>query len=382
MWLYIVFLIIGLLINQVLVITSPKPLIDKTIFIIIIYLFFYMLSAFFLSNVIMLRKPKTIKKEIEFNLSSKKIELYGILFFLIGSLVYLSLYLKIGFIPLLSDETALLRHEAKAGLGKYAILGTALLYTPLYFFVASYNRLSLLFKFIFFFMLLIALLLISGIAFRGPVAYLLLSMLLIRFYMSDKYKRSLRVPKYYILYGIVFILLLSIVDFIRGGHVFNIFAFRHVFITLNVNIYNLNSIVDFFPAFHNYYYGKTFISDLLVAFPGSDNRFLGVMLKDVMDFAFVGEGITVTAPGEGYVNWGMFGVIIHAIFVGLFSGMIFNVLSGKNTLSSRVILFIFAINISRIVLGGIMPTLMFSLGPLLLLSLIFIHITKERKGKR
>ena len=82
-----------------------------------------------------------------------------------------------------------------------------------------------------------------------------------------------------------------------------------------MNVYNLNEIVSYFPKRVDFYYGKSFLNDFSVAIPGSKVDFLGKELKNLLELDFAGEGVTVTAPGEGYVNFGIFGVIIHAAFL-------------------------------------------------------------------
>ena len=87
--------------------------------------------------------------------------------------------------------------------------------------------------------------------------------------------------------------------------------------------------------------------------------------------------MTVTAPGEGYANGGLFGVVIHAVFLGLIYGITYNWLSVKTYISRKILLLIVVISFSKIVVSGITPTLMFTLGPIL----FFAIISKDKKNE-
>jgi oligosaccharide repeat unit polymerase len=282
-----------------------------------------------------------------------------------------------GFIPILMENVEEVRVEAKVGLGKFVILGNALLYTSNIFLFAYYSNLSNQQKMISIFILLSSCMIIMGIGFRGPVAYLILYVLLIRFFLSTEYIKKQRISIRYFLYGLIMIIILALADFIRHGEEISFIALAHIFWTMSVNLYNLENIISYFNI-NDFYYGKSLIDDFLVAFPGSDTKFFGVVLKDLIQLDFKGEGMTVTAPGEGYANGGYIGVILHATFLGLLYGSVYNVFSKKQQISYKIILLIIVISFSKVVVSGITPTFIFTLGPILFFSIILIILTRKK----
>jgi len=378
-WLFVVLLLFGAIINKTGIITLVE-ISNKTIFILLLYLFSFIISAFFLSNVLLMKRPQIIDTDIQYDLPVRQVLLFGMLFFVVGSLFILLLYYNMGMVPLLAKDVNKARIEGRVGLGELTILGTSFLNTSLCFVIAYYDKLSGIFKIIFSLMLVASIILIAGLASRGQVASLLLFLLFVRYFLSDRYKRNLRIPMYFILYGIVGVFLLAAAEAVRAGGALSLTAFGEIYWTLSIHAYNLSRIIEIIPSSNHYYYGMTFINDFLVAIPGFKSSFLGVILYKIIattpGASPTGLTMTITAPGEGYANFGIPGVVFHAVFLGLVSGMSYNVLSKKNTLSSRIILVLLMLSLPRIVTGGIVPTFLFILGPKLFLSLLFIYLAK------
>jgi oligosaccharide repeat unit polymerase len=379
-WQFVVFLLFGAIINKTGVITLVE-ISNKTIFILLLYLSFFIISAFFLSNVLLMKRPQIIDTDIQYDLPVRRVLLFGMLFFVVGSVILLLLYYKMGVIPALAEDVNKARIEGRAGLGELSILGTAFLTTAVCFMSAYYDRLSRIFKIIYFLVLVVSLALFLGLAFRGHVAILLLTVLFVRYFLSDRYKRTLRVPMYFILYGIVSLFLLAAAEAVRSGGKLSLEAFAQLYWTLSVHAYNLSRIINLIPSTIDYYYGMTFINDFLVAIPGFKSSFLSVILFKIIATTQgespTGMNMTITAPGEGYANLGIPGVVFHAVFLGLVSGISYNMLSQKNTLSSRIILLVLTLSLLRLVTGGIVSVFLFTLGPKLFLSLLFIYLAKN-----
>jgi len=350
---------------------------SETIFIVLLYPFVFIIASYIFSILLIQKKPMQIKLNLTNDLNRKKVYFFGVFFLLIGILLFILTYAKIGFIPLFMEDADSGRVSAKAGLGKYILLGTAFIYVSMIFMFSYYNLFNRLKKLSLFIFLLVGSLFIVGIGFRGPVAYLLLYVLLIRFFMSSEYKRRQQIPYRFLFYGIFGLLLLSVADFLRHGNSFSLDAFAQIYWTITVNLYNLNNIVEHFNS-NNYFYGSSFITDSLVAIPGTGEQFLGVKLKDIIGLGFAGEGMTVTAPGEGYVNGGVIGVAFHALFFGLLFGITYEYFSRKNMISQRLLMLIIVISFSKVVVGGFMPMLIFTLIPTLIIALLFIYLTKEK----
>ncbi len=379
LWFYFLYLGLSMGLNTILVNVSFINLYisSKTIFILLLYPVLFIFSSHIFTILLFQKKPMKVRLDLVNDLNKNKVYFFGIIFLLAGILLFTLTYSKIGFIPLFMEDADSGRVSAKAGLGKYILLGTAFIYVSMIFMFSYYNYFNRLKKISLLVFLIIGSLFIVGIGFRGPVAYLLLYILLVRFFISSEYKRKQQIPYRFLFYGILFLLLLSVADFIRHGNSFSLDAFAQIYWTITVNLYNLNNIIEHFNS-DNYFYGKSFITDILVAIPGTGEKFLGVTLKDLIGLDFAGEGMTVTAPGEGYVNGGVVGVVFHALFFGFLFGTTYEYFSRKNTVSKRLLFLIITISFSKVVVGGFMPMLIFTLTPTILIALFFIYLTKEK----
>lgn len=349
----------------------------KTVIVVFLYPIIFLISSHLMINIILLKKPKKIENRLKFNLSNNKVFYFSILFYFFGIMLFFVTYTKIGYIPALMDNVDGGRVDAKAGLGSFILLGTAFLYTSAIFGFAYFDKLTIIKKFFLVIILISSCIVIGGLGFRGPVAYLVLYILLVKFFLSKEYINLNKIPYRFFIYGFLFIILLSIIDFVRHGNEFSLNSLSQIYWTMTVNLYNLNNIVIFFEN-NDFFYGKSFIDDMLVAFPGSDTKFFGVVLKDLLDLDFAGEGMTVTAPGEGYANGGFIGVFFHAIFFGILYGLIYEYLSRKETISSRILMIIIVISFSKVVASGFMPSLIFTIAPTLLISIMFIYLTRMK----
>ena len=333
---------------------------------VILYLVTFFVSSFITTPLIFNYKPKFYTSFI-YDLDTSRVQICFFILLGLGVSFHLFYFLQLGYIPALHEHAAMVRVTAKKGFGGGLLLATGAIYAAFILLSCIFLKLSKFKKFFFTFLLFSSSLLISFVGFRGPAAYLLLLMVLAVYFSSCYYINLRAIPKSIILFGLLFIILLSVVDYMRYGNALSIDAFTHTLWTVTVNVFNLNAIVtgvdsNQIPLF----YGYSFVSDLAVALPSVESEFLGVKLVSMLGLSFVGEGMTVTAPGEGYVNFGFVGVFLHAFILGMVSEMVYKYLIQGSNISSLGLLAFTSMAIAKISVAGIMPTLIFTIVPVLI----------------
>ncbi len=206
--------------------------------------------------------------------------------------------------------------------------------------------------------------------------------LLIFFYclyvVNNKFIRE-RKPNLHLIAWLVLIFIALVIMGIIRHEAQNFSGLKYsIYWTLTVSISNLNDIIFYFQ--HNEYRRfATILNDFLVAIPGFDSEFFGNELKHLLKMNFKGEGVTVTAPGEGYANLGLFGVGIHASILGGLCAFAYRYLVYKGTIVTLLLLAFISLNIWRVATGGIMPMIIFSLAPIAIVYIIFIAFIKKGK---
>ena len=350
----------------------------KTNAIIIVYLLTFVLAAHFAPNFLLVRtfpKLKDVVPNVRMDIKYWKRAFY--LFFLAGVALYLFVYLfKMKTIPIFLDDLESARVGAKAGLGKYILVGNALISVSLVYRFAVEKFVLNKIKLISIFYLLIGVFFVMGIGFRGPAAYLVVSCFLAYLIFTKKYLNDQGISFRYILTGILFIVFLSLLGYYRHTGEFSFRAIGSTAWTTAVNVSNLEAIVYNTDKNDGFYYGQTVLSDLGVTVGLHERGFTGVMLKEKYQLEFEGEGMTITSPGEAYMNFGWFGILMHAIFLGTFAGFFYEIVIRSGKLSWFVILILFSLNFSRLAVGGIVAPGLFFLVPQLILCVAFIFVAK------
>lgn len=344
----------------------------------LMYPIFFIFSTHFLSNIFLLKKPKIVNPELNYDIHPMKAFYGSIILFLLSFFIFIFIYLKMGFIPLLQENAEDVRVEAKKGLGSFVLLATGMVYTSQLFFYAYLRFFTKYKRLLVYFITIISFLLILGIGYRGPAAMVFLIVIFTNFFLSDEYFKIKRIPIKFLFYGFSLIILITIMGIYRHGNELSISSFVSLFWTMTVNLFNLENIITYFQN-HEYRYGMTIINDFLVAIPGIESQFFGNELKDMLSLSFKGEGVTVTAPGEGYANFGLIGVALHATIFGLIVGISFNILSRSSKVTNRLLLVILTLNFWRVAAGGFMPMFIFSLVPTLIIFYLFIILIKGGK---
>ncbi|EKF9136224.1 TPA: O-antigen polymerase [Vibrio cholerae] len=338
----------------------------ETYFISFLFVSVFAFSSYIITPFIFKYQPKKIR-EIEFDINIRRVMFVSIFLVFFCLIIHFIYFFIIGFIPAFHDSVGLVRISAKKGFGGLLLLATGAGYAGALLLSGIYSHISLIKKIIIITLVVLSSLCIAGTGFRGPAAYLILLFLLSSFFCSAHYVYRNRIPIRLVLFLLFFILFLSVVDYLRYGNDFSIDALQQIIWTLTVNVYNLNNIVDgLIGGKLDYLYGYSFISDALMVFPGQRGEFLGVTLVNQLNLSFEGEGMTVTAPGEAFINFGYIGVFLYALLIGILSEILFKYFISNNKTSSIVILTFVSLSFAKFVVAGIMPTIIFTFLPVLL----------------
>ena len=352
----------------------------KTKAILVIYIIIFVYAAHLAPNYLMIRTfPKLVNVIPDIRMDIKYWKRAFYLFFLSGIGFYLFIYLyKMSTIPIFLDNLESARVDAKQGLGKYILIANALISVSLTYRFAIEKFILNRIKFISILYLIIGVFFVMGIGFRGPAAYLVVTSFLANLIFTKKYLSNQGLSYKYILLSICFIVFLSLVGYYRHTGEFSLRGIGSTAWTTAVNVSNLETIVYNTDISENYHYGSTVLSDLGMAMGLHEKGFTGVILKKEYELNFEGEGMTITSPGEAYMNFGWFGIIFHAFFLGTLSGFFYEIVMRSGKLSWLVLLVLFSLNFSRLAVGGIIAPGLFFLVPQLILCSVFIFVAKLR----
>ena len=348
-----------------------------TYFIILLYITVFLLSSNFFTPLLLSYKPRKIKF-IHPKKNIKKTSVLGIILVFFGALFHLYYYFSIGFLPIFHDEVANVRVTAKQGFGGVVLLGGGAIYAGMIMLSSCFMSYGKIGKVATFLILGASVFIISGVGFRGPAAYLALVFFLNIYFTSNDYLRKNKISHKHVVLGFVFVLFLSILDRLRHGYGLSVDGVLQILWAMTVNFYNLIDIVAGMEKGDiDYYYGSSIINDFFAALPLLDGQFLGVELKVLLQKEFSGDGMTVTAPGEGFVNGGWVGVVFHAFLLGALSEIIYKIFTDKGTVNSIMILVFLSVSIARMSVSGLMPMIVFFVVPVFIFLMPALWICRE-----
>lgn len=379
--LYVFYLLLAPLINEILKFSFDTEILPidynvKSLYILLVFLIFFVFSAYVLTPVLFNYKPLK-NRGVTPNLNKKKALIVIILASIIVYLVHLYYFSKIGFLPLLHPDAGMVRVTAKKGYGGLLLLATGLAFTVTMISSVIYRRSNRLCKFILILNVVSLAVIVMLVGFRGPAAYLILIFFLSLYFTSDKYYSKFSIGLKWVFYGVLFLIILSLIDYLRYGNSFSISGLFQTFWTMTVNFYNFNMIYEYYSS-HELLYGYSLITDFLVAVPGVPSEFMGVKLVNILNLSFDGEGMTVTAPGEAYLNFGVPGVLLYAILLGLTCELLHYYFTKSGTESAHIYLLFFSFSMSKISVAGIMPTVIFTIIPTVIMLLPLLMFVKGK----
>ncbi|WP_456373464.1 O-antigen polymerase [Thiolapillus sp.] len=360
---YLVFLLLG----PVFLIFShqalPLEIEQRTLGVILLYGVCFLFSALSVPVLFGLRPVQTAKVDLS---GLHRWGTVGLLLWLLGALSMVVFYVKAGGIPALAADVETARITMKQGLGRYILIGSGFFTLGLVYLhlVLIGRRHALLTHVLVWGMTGVAVIMLMGVGFRGPAGFMLITMLLARVIFSSGYQKNNRLPLRWVVLGLGLFIVLALLGYYRHTGKFML-DFRVIIWPTVVHAGNLQTILAEFDN-TGFFLGNSFIRDLMAVIPGLPGEFLGDYLKKLFELEFAGGGITVTAPGEGYVNFGIPGVVLHAVFMGLLGGTAYETLAKKNDVQSRILLLLISLNVARTVTSGISPILFFSFLPTLI----------------
>lgn len=146
---------------------------------------------------------------------------------------------------------------------------------------------------------------------RTPVVYLLIYMILLRHAF-----KPLPFKQFFKVFIIIFCLV-GVLGVFRSIMHNNRNDFYDTIVNeLQVGSINFNYIYRTFPSKTNFQYGKSLLINFYMLKPGPDDDST-MWLKKQIGLNFSGGGVTPTLIGEGYLNFGVFGVILFSIIAAL-----------------------------------------------------------------
>lgn len=378
---FVLYLCIVPIINQFLVFFDIGRIIFfeysiKSFYLVLLYaIVFFIISFIFVPSII--RTFTKVAYIDEIQQTSHKNTFYTILFCgglsITASLIFFAL---VGAIPMLHPDVSTFRSTAKAGKGEIVLIAnsfaaiSSVLSGLVYSSVDRLRKMTLVVVLFFVFVCQL------GFGFRAPAFFLLLA-----FLISVTFKNNR--PRPIQLKLVMGLLLLLFVAVLVGtwrdsdDNAKSVSFLIPLYWTLSVNFFNFDNVLSYFDnPMNSYYYGSTFINDISVMLPGTEAKFLGVLLKELLELKFDGEGMTVTAPGEGYVNFGFFGLVIHAVIVAGTLSSIHYLCIRKRSIIFKFIRIFFVIYSPVLVTGGISPFVIFNVLPMVIV-LIGLFVLKS-----
>jgi oligosaccharide repeat unit polymerase len=315
----------------------------------------------FLSAQIAAKNPKNKLQKID----NQNITNFNIYIFL-GLIGFLYLYVSGGAIPLLHETPESFRVSFARGKGEFILISTALLYYGnLKNIIANKTTILTFLK------VIVSATFIMFMGWRSPALYFLVACFLATLFRDSFYLSKSRVKLKYILLPPVLLIFSSVIGLLRYGIqprsilelTINI---RHLF---RVNFENFHLILTKFRS-DDFFLGSSYLNDFLVMIPGLDREFTGNLLKKMLGMKFTGETMTITLPGEAYINFGFMGVFVFAAITGFVISFCNERLRSKNRINDRILLIVLNLFSIRIVTGGITPILIFTVAPILAVMLI------------
>jgi beta-1,4-N-acetylglucosaminyltransferase len=295
-----------------------------------------------------------VKKDNKNNIYTGDNTYLGILALLglMTSLFFTTLFfIKAGNIPILAENPELARVAAMQGNGfvhriSYISLSIGALSLTAYD-IIRYRKIRIT-------TILIVIFLVFYNSLTGPRSQSLkvLVQMFLLFMVIKKGKINL---KFFIVLGIGLLTLTGVLGALRGGKAGLSEGFFHLMNRLYMNPINLQRIVELFKT-NDFWYGKSLVYDFGVYLPGSQPN-LGTILKQMTNAKFQGGGITVTLIGEGYLNFGLVGIILYPLLAAFLFYCVYKTLTKKQRIDHLLLLIILNTSLMGFISMGIFPVL-------------------------
>jgi len=294
-------------------------------------------------------------------------------FFVVGALILLYYYYRVGTVPLLAEDAENVRVTVKAGLGYLPILAFAFLtVSTMSIITLASTRFSfscLLFAVVSSF---IGTLLLMGTGYREPALRLLFNAFVVGMYIRHR-KIS---PKWILVLGLFIILIIGLLGYLRlESHLtteLSMILRLGIWRLFVVNLYVLNLVYDLFPSSEPYMLGTSYLIDIETLLPGYQPHF-GFWLKERLGLEFAGGGVTQTIIGELFLNWGWIGSIVGMFTMGIVFRILYHALVKDRPISAPrfVLLVMLSTSLMGMVSSGIVLVLLFNTLPLVAVFAVY-----------
>jgi oligosaccharide repeat unit polymerase len=291
-------------------------------------------------------------------------------FFVVGTLILLYYYYRVGTVPLLAEDAENVRVTVKAGLGYLPIGGFAFLnVSTLTLVAASAYRNHYYFLFVTILALITAFVLLLGTGYRMPSLEVLLGGFIVYSFTKNLSLSRLEL----IVLIVVVVVSLSIIGFYRlsGEFVQSLeqieFMFKRTVWSIFMRyLYVFSIVMFFFPNMHPFMSGQSYLISAYTILPGAQSHF-GFWLRDHLGLALTSPGpVDPTILGEFYANFGWAGIVVGMCVLGFGLRALYHFIMKKQPLSIGRLVLITLLSTSSIsVVGsGIVLPLLFEVLPL------------------
>lgn len=318
------------------------------------------------------------------NISSKE-ESEGLFFFsslviyLIGVICFLYFIYQSGGVIIFGEDIENTRISKRKGLGLVTLLYISFMIYGYLGMLLSKVKLFHIIKIPLFVFTVFALISYGS---RAPVLQLIVGIFMLGLILKIKKGNLIKIRKFITPFIIVFLLIVILGTLRRGvpnSELLDLVISRAGWRPF-VNIQNFQRIFEFFPSQHNFLNGYSMIVDLKLFLPGSNLNF-GTLLKEIMNWQFDGGSITPSYIGLAYLNFGIIGIPIYALFYGFILNFIYEIIFIICKKNNFTILFLFLLSIAMAgsVSSGLLVVLINNvmfLVFILLVHLVFHYLLK------
>ena len=296
------------------------------------------------------------------------------IFGILGVLIIWLVHFKNGFVPAFRDDVSISRITALAGNG-FILVPTFALLTVVNLIIIASARLSYSKRIITTIFVIISFLSVASFGFRSPALYTILPGLVAAITYGRGFSSKRRPPIKYILLAPALLVCIIAFGLLREGIALEVIlaSIGSLKYSLSVNVFNLEQIITHYNE-NDWLLGVSFWQDILAVIPGVDSKFLGSHLKEILNLEFKGASISVTALGEGFVNFGVAGLVVHALILGVINGFLFERLASSKSFSKRGLLILFSVVFARVVTGGFSAIFFYSLGPIMVIGVMVLSV--------
>jgi oligosaccharide repeat unit polymerase len=273
------------------------------------------------------------------------------------------------------------------GSNKYLFIGITALKSSLFlwltFIIQSRKKIDLRFFSMYFLLVLGILFLLGG---RSNLLSIFLTLLVLIHYL----RTPVDIKKISIAVFSILVIATTLWPFLENGVIFSFNILDNLYSKRNFDtVYNFAVLIQNMPENLEFQNGKTFVSALLSPFPSSVINSLGhnfqeahiIFTKNFLPKFYENRvGVPVSFPGELYMNFGLLGILLGMIILGILGKGLYSYLRLYPDNKNVVLLYaISAYSIFYAFIGGnfsnILPKFILQIG-YLLIAIIFIN-----KGK-